>query len=664
MKKIKIDQYLKYYTLWHLRYSPDGKKAVFVAYDGDYEANAYLYNLYLLDLETGKTRRLTATGAETSYFWEDNTHVLFTAARSAKEKKRKADGESFTVYYRLAVDGGEAVPAFELPLPAGELLPTGDGRFYFTSSIDMRYPDFYKTDKEGRAKINKDIKADADYVVMEENPFWTNGGTYTLNKRTALFIYDPKTSEVKRVTEPTMAVAQVAVQGGKLFYIGEAWTGAQCNMPGLYSYDLKKGKTEEIFAAGTKFFKGIYAYKDGLFVLMSEGKTYGPNETPWFWFYDLKTGLRLLSENYMEVGNAVGTDYRRATGYHVRMLGDKIFFSANIGSADRLFWMDESCKPQCIYGGEGSIDMFDINEKGEIICVALLDMKLQEVYKMEMDGSYKQLTKMNEDKIKGNYIAKPNRMTIKSEGFDVTGWVLLPWNYDPAKKYPAILDIHGGPRTAYGEVYFHEMQLWANMGYFVMFCNPVGSNGGGDKFADIWHGYGDKDYKNIMDFVDAVLEKYPAIDDKRMGVTGGSYGGFMTNWIVGHTDRFACAATQRSISNWFSFWGVSDIGMRFLPAQHKAKIYEEEEQKYIWDISPLKYAKNFKTPLLIIHSDADYRCPIPDGYQMFTAYKELGLECRMVIFKGENHELNRSGKPQHRLRRLSEITDWFEKHLK
>ncbi|MBQ1908051.1 MAG: hypothetical protein II173_07745, partial [Firmicutes bacterium] len=222
MKKIKIDQYLKYYTLWHLRYSPDGKKAVFVAYDGDYEANAYLYNLYLLDLETGKTRRLTATGAETSYFWEDNTHVLFTAARSAKEKKRKADGESFTVYYRLAVDGGEAVPAFELPLPAGELLPTGDGRFYFTSSIDMRYPDFYKTDKEGRAKINKEIKADADYVVMEENPFWTNGGTYTLNKRTALFIYDPKTSEVRRVTEPTMAVAQVAVQGGKLFYIGEA----------------------------------------------------------------------------------------------------------------------------------------------------------------------------------------------------------------------------------------------------------------------------------------------------------------------------------------------------------------------------------------------------------------------------------------------------------
>ena len=104
--------------------------------------------------------------------------------------------------------------------------------------------------------------------------------------------------------------------------------------------------------------------------------------------------------------------------------------------------------------------------------------------------------------------------------------------------------------------------------------------------------------------------------------------------------------------------------MRFVPNQHKAHIYEDADQKYIWDISPLKYAKNFKTPLLIIHSDADYRCPIPDGYQMFTAYKELGLDCRMVIFKGENHELNRSGKPQHRLRRLTEISNWFDKYLK
>ncbi|MBQ4506805.1 MAG: S9 family peptidase [Firmicutes bacterium] len=664
MKKIKIDQYLKYNTLWNLRYSPDGKKAVFVAYYGDYDENVYKYNLYLLDLESGETRRLTSLGSESSFFWEDDTHILFPAVRSPKEKKRKEAGESFTSYYRLAVDGGEAMPAFELPLPAGELFPTGDGRFYFTSSINKLYPDFYKEGKEGRDKINKEIKADADYVIMEENPFWTNGGTYTLNKRTALFIYDPKSGEVCRITEPSMAVASVAAQGGKIFYLGEAWEGSQCNMPGFYSYDLKKGKTETICEKGEKYFKGIFKYMDGLFVLMSEGKVYEGNETPFFWFYDLKEGLKLMAENYIEVGNAVGTDYRRASGYHVRMLGDKIFFNANIGSADRLFVMGPDGKPEQIYGGEGSIDMFDINEKGEIICVALLDMKLQEVYKMEMDGSYKQLTKINEDKIKNNYIAKPNRMTIQSEGLEVTGWVLEPWNYDPAKKYPAILDIHGGPRTAYGEVYFHEMQFWANQGYFVFFCNPVGSNGGGDKFADIWHGYGDKDYKNIMDFTDAVLAKYPAIDEKRVGVTGGSYGGFMTNWIVGHTDRFACAATQRSISNWFSFWGVSDIGMRFVPNQHKAHIYEDADQKYIWDISPLKYAKNFKTPLLIIHSDADYRCPIPDGYQMFTAYKELGLDCRMVIFKGENHELNRSGKPQHRLRRLTEISNWFDKYLK
>ena len=149
---------------------------------------------------------------------------------------------------------------------------------------------------------------------------------------------------------------------------------------------------------------------------------------------------------------------------------------------------------------------------------------------------------------------------MESEGLTIGGWVLEPKDYDPSKTYPAVFDVHGGPKTVYGPVFYHEMQLWANMGYFVFFCNPKGSDGRDNDFMDIFGHYGETDYHNLMDFADAVLTAYPQIDPKRVCLTGGSYGGFMTNWIIGHTDRFCCAASQRSISNWLSFYGVSDIG--------------------------------------------------------------------------------------------------------
>lgn len=174
--------------------------------------------------------------------------------------------------------------------------------------------------------------------------------------------------------------------------------------------------------------------------------------------------------------------------------------------------------------------------------------------------------------------------------------------------------------------------------------------------------YGTIDYDDLMKFTDIVLEKYPAIDKARVGVTGGSYGGFMTNWIIGHTNRFACAATQRSISNWISFYGTSDIGMFFTEDQIHGNIFENPEK--LWEDSPLKYAKNIQTPTLFIHSDEDYRCPLEQGLQLYTAMVDKGIEARFVLFHGENHELSRGGKPKHRVRRLEEITGWMERYLK
>ena len=262
-------------------------------------------------------------------------------------------------------------------------------------------------------------------------------------------------------------------------------------------------------------------------------------------------------------------------------------------------------------------------------------------------------------------MAEPHRVDYTSCGYSLRGWVLLPQGWSPRKKYPAVLDVHGGPRCAYGETFFHEMQLWAARGFVVFFTNIKGSDGRGDAFADIRGDYGGTDYRNLMDFTDAVLKAYPNIDTARLCETGGSYGGFMTNWIIGHTDRFCCAASQRSISNWVSMSFISDIGPYFGPDQCGAKgLFGDRNTEALWAHSPLKYADKVKTPTLFIHSEEDYRCPLPEGMQMMQALAARNVETRMVIFKGENHELSRSGKPKHRVRRLKEITDWFEKHTK
>ena len=256
----------------------------------------------------------------------------------------------------------------------------------------------------------------------------------------------------------------------------------------------------------------------------------------------------------------------------------------------------------------------------------------------------------------------PEKLQFQNaNGDEIHGFVIKPANYNENEKYPAILDIHGGPRVAYGAVYFHEMQLWARMGYFVFFCNPTGSDGRGNKF---WLGgrFGTIDYDDLMQFTDVVLEKYPQIDNKRVGVTGGSYGGFMTNWIIGHTNRFAAAASQRSIANNVTMELTTDLGILHASQQIYSSTFIDYQ--YVWNTSPLKYAGNVTTPTLFIHSSEDWRCGPAEDLQMYTALKFHGIETRLCLFMGENHELSRSGHPKARVRRLAEITAWMEQHLK
>ena len=273
------------------------------------------------------------------------------------------------------------------------------------------------------------------------------------------------------------------------------------------------------------------------------------------------------------------------------------------------------------------------------------------------------LTRNNRSLLRNTDLGKIKTIWIKGpDGNDVQGWILTPPGFNPRKKYPSILEIHGGPLTQYGYFFMHEFYYLAANGYVVHFSNPRGGRGYGEEHAKaIWGDWGGADYRDLMAWSDYISE-LPYIDPERMGVTGGSYGGYMTLWIIGHTNRFKAAVTQRCVSNIISMWGSSDFNWVFQQELEAGPPFDDLEK--FWDVSPMKYMGNVKTPTLVIHSENDLRCPIEQGEQAFVALQRIGVDSEMVRFPDEFHGLSRGGRTDRRIVRLNHILRWFDKYLK
>lgn len=250
-----------------------------------------------------------------------------------------------------------------------------------------------------------------------------------------------------------------------------------------------------------------------------------------------------------------------------------------------------------------------------------------------------------------------------ADGLEIQGWLLAPAGFDATRgvRHPLIVQIHGGPHSMYGYAMFHEMHLMAARGYAVLFTNPRGSGGYGEAFTGSTRGrWGEADMPDVMAAVDDVAT-LPWIDADRIGITGGSYGGYLTNWIIGHDTRFRAAVTQRCVSNFHSFFGTSDIGSTFGAFEFDGVPWRDAEK--LLRYSPISYVEAIATPLLILHSERDYRCPIEQAEQMYTALAYLGKEVGFVRFPEEGHELSRSGTPSRRIARLHHLIGWFDSHL-
>jgi len=634
--------------------SPDGKSVLFVVTQAIDEGKNGDYSSNIWRLSRGRLRQLTfREGRNTSPRWSPNGKtILFISSRRTENK-------SYTRLMTMPTDGGEAKIILELE----------KGKVEGKISNPNWTPDGRKI--LFLSEMKKREKNESDTKIIKRIVYRLNGEGYFHDKRTHLYSIKWNGGKPTQLTSGEFDVEgySMSKDGGKVGFIANMTDEADYTLVrDIYTMPVTGGKLSKITESQGPIWalswspdgkqiayrghnlRRRLATNTGIWTVPSTG---GPS-------------VELTKEFDRGVGNHVGSDSRMSTPDPSPVWnsdGKSLYFLATDGGTCQIYNVNtEGSEVKQVTQGERSIEGFSSSKDGKTLAYSSMTaLSLAELYIKNEDGE-KKVTSFNDDFLSRLELSTPERFSFKaSDGVDVEGWVMKPQRGRDGPA-PTIVEIHGGPRSVYGHCFMLEFQLLAAAGYVVVFTNFRGSTGYGEDFAaEILTNYGDRDYKDIMEAVDYVV-KVGIADERRLGVTGGSYGGYMTNWIIGHTDRFKAAVTERSISNCHSHFGTSDIGY-YSVEEELGAVPWDNLQLYIEE-SPITYVKNIKTPVLVIHSEDDLRCAIEQGEQLFVALKKLRKETMMVRFSGENHELSRSGRPRHRIERLNHIVNWFKKHLK
>ncbi len=345
--------------------------------------------------------------------------------------------------------------------------------------------------------------------------------------------------------------------------------------------------------------------------------------------------------------------------------GDRIVFTLEDHGNVHVYAVDAdgSAEPELLAGGERSIGNFDVLD-GELVYTVSTHTRPHELF-----AGDRRLTSVCDEFVAGRELADAERFTaVSADGTEVDAWLVRPTGCEEGRRYPVLLTIHGGPFTQYGTGFFDEVQVYAGAGYAVLFSNPRGGSGYSEEWGRAIRGpidgsgggWGSVDYEDLMGVVDSALERYPFLDPDRLGVLGGSYGGYMTSWIVGHTNRFKAALSERGVNHLVSMFGSSDIGWVF-ERQFGGSMWEHMDAYLA--LSPATYAQAIETPVLVVHSENDLRCNVEQGEHLFNLLRVLGKEVELLRFPAESHELSRAGAPAHRVQRFEAILEWFGRYL-
>lgn len=544
-------------------------------------------------------------------------------------------------------------------------LDTKDKKLLF--DIDYEVQDFAVTDdKKIVILVNeKDLMVNNETKVETTDlNYRLNGSGYVAGRAGRIFIYDLILGQLKKVTPKCQNVDffNLNKKENKLFYlISDKNNLYNFNTP--YVYDLDKCVTKCLYDKKDFEFTFVDYIDNKVVAVATNFKRYGLNENPKF--YEIENGaLNLYLENDYGFENTITSDVQYDQVDRFLTIKDSIYFLSTRGDKCSIYRLING-KAELYFDELTSVSDFVITDD-ELVVTGFKDTNLMELYskKTSIDGKkthgkLKKITKLSKKFEKSNKIYEIDKFKCELNCDIIYGYIIYPRGYDKNLNYPGVLYIHGGPKMVASHNFNYDLQLLSELGYFVFYTNPHGSDGLGDEFADIMGNWGKIDYDDLMNFTDVVLKNFKQIDKDRLAVIGGSYGGFAVNSIITKTDRFKLAIAQRSISNFVSFYGTSDIGAVFTSDQ----LNTEYDFEKLLEFSPIKNVDKINTKLLIMHSEKDFTCPLEQATEFYTQLKLNDKDVKLIIYKNENHNLSRTGSPKSRVQRLSDMSKFLTKNL-
>jgi dipeptidyl aminopeptidase/acylaminoacyl peptidase len=629
------------------RLRPGGGQIAYVVWSIDAEANEYRQRIWLAAAD-GSTppRPFTAGPKDTQPRWSpDGTQLAFAAAREEKKPRQ---------LYVMPADGGEPQRLTELKEDVTQPVWSPDGtRIAFAARVrDEAYEE--EDDKKRRPRRFRRLRFKLDNVG------WTG------DRRSHVYVLPADGS-----AEP------VQVTDGDFDDVAPAWSadGSRIAFTSARSEDWDVEVESDIYVVPadggepTRLTDGDGRYSAPSF--SPDGSLLACRWTPGGWDYPWNGRIAVVDAGDGSNRRILTSSLDRTCDPYPELRepiwdGDSVVFSVEDRGDLHVYRAasDGGGEPERLVDGELVVNGYDA-AAGRVAYTASTAPGLAELF---VDG--RQLTDVGAAFAGGRTLVAPERFTATSpDGSEVDAWILRPAGFEEGKRYPVLLTIHGGPFTQYGNGFFDEVQVYAGAGYAVVYSNPRGSSGREDDWGrairgpgeGLGPGWGTVDYEDLMAVTDAALERFDFCDGERLGVMGGSYGGFMTSWIVSHTNRFKAACSERAVNNMVSMYGSSDIGWVF--KGYHGEFVHDAVDTYL-AMSPWTYAKQIETPFLILHSENDLRCNIEQAEQLFTTLRLLKRDVELVRFPAEGHELTRSGNPAHRVMRFELLLDWFDRYLK
>jgi dipeptidyl aminopeptidase/acylaminoacyl peptidase len=660
--------------------SPDGTRVAFTRISVDDKKTGYETSIWLVAMDSEQSPiRLTSGKHDASPRWSpDGSHIAFVRGGEKDETGKLKPGQLFL----LSLNGGEAFAITDLPKGAGGAVWSPDGkRIAFPSSTTQEDIDKAKKKKSG-AK-DKDDDHESDVHIISRAIYRSNDEGYLDTKRHShIWVLEvPTVSDEMpkslQLTSGNYDEGQIiwSCDGSHIYFTTRHIDEPYYELPSTDIYSIvAAGGTPEKLTTVPLFAGDLTLSPDGK-QFAFHGSVAQPVRSysqPDLWVVDVAPDAKpknLTVDYDFDVGSNVFGDNGPPRAGRSRSLywsadGRWLYDVIENHGRSPIVRVDtrSGAVTELTHGDEAVLDLNVNPSSNAIVAMISTPIMIGDLFKISADGTRSRITDFNKKLWSQLNLTMPEEINYKSfDGKKIQGWIQKPPDFDPQKKYPMILDIHGGPHTAYGWVFDHEFQWMAAKGYVVFYPNPRGSTSYGQDFGNIiqYHYPGD-DYKDLMAGVDEIIKR-GYVDPKKLGVTGGSGGGVLTDWTITHSDHFAAAVSQRDISNWASWWYTADFTL-FQPNWFKAPPFEDPDDYK--DRSAITFVKNIHTPVLFVLGESDYRTPQDSGgEQLFRALKYMRRPTAMVVFPRETHELSRSGEPWHRIERLDHIVGWFDKWM-